>query len=84
MPRFAIKSSGIFVAFIGSVSAIADWSDLVTQIRDGVSHSSFGIFYAYLIWEALWLAYEMLRLKIKYDLAAARWENRQKRRRRGK
>lgn len=77
--RFFIKSIGLFLAILGAGSAFADWSSWVTELRDAVRDEKYGIFVVFLVWEGLFFLYELLRLKLRYDLAHARWENRSKR-----
>ncbi len=77
--RFLIKSIGLFLAFLGAASAFADWSLWVTELRDAVRGERFAIFVVFLTWEGLFFVYELLRLKLRHDLAHARWENRTKR-----
>lgn len=74
--RFLVKSNGVFFAVLGGGSALADWSYWATDMREAVRSHKSAIFVTYAVWEGLFFAYEMLRLKLRQDLAHARWENR--------
>lgn len=77
--RFFIKSNGLFFLAIGGISTAADWSKLLKDLQDSVAGQNFAIVKAYFIWESLFFGYEMLRLKLRRDIALAKWENRRKR-----
>lgn len=78
---YAIKSVGLFLAILGAGSAFADWSAWVSEIRDDVKGGGFTVFYLFLFWEVAWFAFEMVRLKLRYDLAVVRIQNRRRKRR---
>ena len=74
-----MKSNGIFFAFLGGLAAFADWSFWAEELQEAVRAEKIAIFVVYAFWEVLFLAYELLRLKLRYDLAQARRENRARR-----
>ena len=81
--RFVFKAVGLFFAFLAGGSAIADWSNWGNALRDAVRKQPHGIAIVFGVWMLAFFAYEVLRLKLRYDLAQARLENRRARRRGG-
>lgn len=74
--RFLSKAVLLYLGLLGFGTAFADWSNLVSSIRDQVKADGLTVFYGFGAWLALLGAYELLRMKLRYDLQMSRIENR--------
>lgn len=46
------------------------------MLQEDIRKNVYALPAAFVIWTVLFFVYELIRLKIKYDLAEARWHNR--------
>jgi hypothetical protein len=76
--RYFAKWFGLFVFMLGVGTAFSDWSFRIKAVRDSVSRDGTMVFEALFFWMVLGLIFEILRLKLKRDIAQVRWENRRR------
>jgi hypothetical protein len=80
--RYLLKVTGLFLALLGVGSAFADYSSWVSDLRDRIKAEEGTIFYAYGGWMLVSFAIELVRRKVRHDLAVLRFERAGRRRRR--
>ena len=72
--RFGIKTTGLFMGTLGFGSLCADYSYWVADLRDEIKAGGVTIFYIYGVWSSSFFGLELVRLKLRHDLAILRWE----------
>jgi len=80
--RVFAKASGLWLGGLGTVSAVAEFSDLVDAAKEQFSQTDGAIGYAYAAVLLGTYAVEGVRYKLRLDLYQSRLENRAARRKR--
>jgi len=72
--RFLFKASGLYIGLLGAGSAFSDYSKPVSDLRDALKAEKWTVFYAFGAWMAVSVLIELVRRKIRHDLAILRYE----------
>lgn len=81
--NFWWKASAGYIALLAAGNEVADYSVLVSSMRDDIKAGDGVVFKVYLLWLIVLFGMHLARLKVRYDLAVLRQERTGSAKRRG-